>query len=820
MPVELSELSGPLGGDESRRLAAFWKKQLDKVKEDTRYKRWVKRAEGIEKRYRDERANLNESGVRRYNALWSNTEILTPAVYGKCPVPIVERRFKDKDPTGRGASQMLERGLRNEIEVCGFDDAMQCAVRDYLLAGRGTLWVRYEPELEESISVTTEGNMDMDDALGEIEPDDESPETEKLRETGDRITRESTPVDYIHWSDFFAFPNNARIWKEVTAVARRVYLTNDQLKRRFGRIVAKGVPKRKDDRSNASYDGPSLDPDDKAIVYEVWSLTDRKVFWIAEGYEFLLDEKDDPLQLENFFPCPRPIISNQTTNTLVPVPDYIEYQDQAIQIDELTMRLSMLTKACKVTGVYNAQAKDVQRMFSESVENELIPVDDWAAFADKGGVSGQISLLPLKEIMGVIDELTKIKDKCIVEMDRLTGISDIMRGTTDARETLGAQRLKTNTSGTRLQRRQNEVARFARDVIRIMADVMAQHFSPQSLIDVSGALYEEGLGDIDPQVLSMMQQAQPGPSSPGPSAPQSAPQGPPPVAPAGPGAAPFPPPGGAAPSSPQPPGPPQQPPQPPTGTNVVPFRGPPVPMAPPPMPPEMQAKMEGMKRIADAIRLIRDERMRGFRVDIEVDSTVFGDSQQEKADRIEFIEAVTKFLSESVQLSAAVPEITPLLGKFLQFGVRGFHVGRDLESAIEEFCDSAAGTAKERAIAQQNKPNPQLITAQASMISAKSKMKAVDAKSQGDNARLAMDSEKTHAKMAQDSQQAQAEVQRQQVENAGEAANSQADIEMKKMEMSMKQMDMEIQKIKLQIEYQKLLNPPEPPPSDSEQGAA
>ena len=243
-------------------------------------------------------------------------------------------------------------------------------------------------------------------------------------------------------------------------------------------------------------------------------------------------------------------------------------------------------------------------------------------------------------------------------------------------------------------------------------------------------------------------------------------------------------------------------------------------MAPPPMPPEMQAKMEGMKRIADAIRLIRDERMRGFRVDIEVDSTVFGDSQQEKADRIEFIEAVTKFLSESVQLSAAVPEITPLLGKFLQFGVRGFHVGRDLESAIEEFCDSAAGTAKERAIAQQNKPNPQLITAQASMISAQSKMKAVDAKSQGDNARLAMDSEKTHAKMAQDSQQAQAEVQRQQVENAGEAANSQADIEMKKMEMSMKQMDMEIQKIKLQIEYQKLLNPPEPPPSDSEQGAA
>ena len=127
----------------------------------------------------------------------------------------------------------------------------------------------------------------------------------------------------------------------------------------------------------------------------------------------------------------------------MPVPDYIEYQDQAIQIDELTQRISMLAKACKVAGVYNAAAKDIMRLLDESVENELIPVDDWAAFAEKGGVAGNISLLPLKEIIGCIEELQKIKQNTIVELDRLTGINDIMRGTTDARETLGGQRLKT-----------------------------------------------------------------------------------------------------------------------------------------------------------------------------------------------------------------------------------------------------------------------------------------------------------------------------------------------------------------------------------------
>ena len=168
------------------------------------------------------------------------------------------------------------------------------------------------------------------------------------------------------------------------------------------------MPLRKDKRME-QHVNPETDPEDKVIVYEIWSLTDKTVYWIAEGYDFLCDRKDDPLNLENFFPCPRPLFANATTGTLTPVPDYIEYQDQAIQIDELTQRISMLSKACKIAGVYNAQAKDVQRLLNESVENELIPVDDWAAFAEKGGVEGQISFLPLKDIIGVINELTQIK---------------------------------------------------------------------------------------------------------------------------------------------------------------------------------------------------------------------------------------------------------------------------------------------------------------------------------------------------------------------------------------------------------------------------
>ena len=107
MQIELNELAGPDGGDESRRLATFWNEQIQKIFENRRYARWIKRGHSIEKRYRDERNRVDEEGQRRYNALWSNVQILTPAVFGRCPVPIAERRFKDKDPVGRGAAQIL-----------------------------------------------------------------------------------------------------------------------------------------------------------------------------------------------------------------------------------------------------------------------------------------------------------------------------------------------------------------------------------------------------------------------------------------------------------------------------------------------------------------------------------------------------------------------------------------------------------------------------------------------------------------------------------------------------------------------------------------
>ena len=805
--VPLDDLAGPDGGEESNKLTKYWQDQIEKCLNSPRRKRWVKRGRKIVTKYRNERDRGDDESEKRYNALWANTEILTPAIYGRCPVPVAERKFRDKDPVGRGAAQILERALRNEIEICGFDMAMQQAVRDYLLPGLGTVWVRYEPEIEEGVSLPVQNAADINRSR-EDSPNDqfqnETPGQDKLTDTGDRVVRESTPVDYIHWEDFFTFPSHARTWAETFAVGKRVFLTFDQMKKRFGKAIAKQVPLKRDERREIRGESVEEDQEVKCEVFEIWSKNDKAVFWVSLGYQYLCDRKDDPLNLEFFFPCPRPIMANATTDTMIPVPDYIQYQDQAIQIDELTQRISLLAKACKVVGVYNRAAKTIDRLMSEGVENQLLPVDDWAAFAEKGGIAGNISMLPLKEIIGVLNELVMIKEKTITEMDRLTGITDIMRGTTDARETLGGQRLKTNSSGTRLQRRQNEVGRLARDTVRIMADIMAQHFSDRSLIDASGALFEEGLGQVDsPSIMHMMDGVQQGgPSSGRPAVPGL----PGPVIPGSP-TPPMPAPGGAP------------------GTNVVPFRppGPPaqgpmgapgalpmsqgMPGQAPPQAPQgddkLMALIAGLKRIEESLKLIRNDKLRGFRVDIEVDSTIYGDSEQEKADRTEFLGAVTKFMEQAMQMGTAMPEAVPLLGKFLQFGVRGYKIGRDLETSIEDFCDEAVVAAKRKAQQAQTQPNPLLIKTMAQAKRDEATGQAALMQGQAAVHRAQSESQSDTMQAQADVQQSQAEVQRQHIENQGELANSQADLAMKQIEMRMKEMEQQIAQLHALVEMHK-----------------
>jgi len=447
------------------------------------YKRWEARVDRIVKKYKDD-SRYDRNPNARFNILWSNVQTIQPAIFARLPRPDVSRRFRDNDPIGRVASMMLERALEFEIEHYGdYKSAMNNAVLDRLLGGRGVAWVRYEPHIvgEEA------GAEDMpDDGLSVTEDSDEAetPEATEI-ESQERIEYECCPVDYVHWRDFGH--TIARTWEEVTAVWRRVYMSRPALVERFGEELGYKIPlDTKPDDLKQSY--KSDDGVYEAVIYEVWDKETGKVLWISKSLGKIVDERDDPLGLENFWPCPKPLYATLTTDSLEPIPDFTIYQDQARELDVLCDRIDGLINALKVRGVYDASASELQRLFSEGENNTMIPVSNWMAFAEKQGMKGAIDLVDLAPFASALMSCYQAMDQVKGQIYELMGIADIQRGQSDPNDTLGAQIIKSNNAAGRLKTQQHAVVDFATSLLSIKAQIICNHFTDDTLIKISGAM--------------------------------------------------------------------------------------------------------------------------------------------------------------------------------------------------------------------------------------------------------------------------------------------------------------------------------------------
>ena len=461
--------------------AKRWKNELKQAKRED--ETWCKRGKKIVKRYRDDRTQSFTS--KRYNVLWSNIQTMLPALYGRTPRAQVERRWKDKDPVARTAATILERALQYEIDNnSDFDHSIKLAVMDRLLPGRGVNWVRFESKSVETI------NEGMEKPEGEVTEDYSDTEGVEMYGAPPEKNIETTPVDYVYWEDFRCTP--ARTWEEVTWCARRVYMSKKEVVKRFGEefknINLTHIPQGLDDMLKSGFNKADAEAMKKAEIWEIWDKGSECVYWVAEGEDKLLDHKYNPYGLDNFWPLPRPLFATQTTDTLVPVPDYVLYQDQADEIDKLTNRIALLIEALKVVGVYDASQAGIQRMLTEGFDNQLIPVDSWAAFSEKGGVKGTIDFLPLDQTVMALQQCYQAREQAKQVVYDVTGLSDIIRGSSVASETATAQQIKGQYASMRLKRMQMDVAVFASELLRIKAQLMCDLYSPENLIEMSGIM--------------------------------------------------------------------------------------------------------------------------------------------------------------------------------------------------------------------------------------------------------------------------------------------------------------------------------------------
>lgn len=625
---------------------ARWSKELDLALEHE--EPWRKRGKDIEERYNNDRSLGTKGSFKttsRYPILYSTVQTIAPTLYSNTPKPEVGRKWKDKDPIGRAASQLTERGLTNIFEGEVVDPLFERCVMDYLLPGRAQTWVRFEPVFDDK----------------------------------EQLVDGSIVIEALFWRDYLESP--ARCPQEVRWKARRSYLRKDKFQARFP-----GVPidqlnfelREKDNEFEESSDTVK-DAFKYIQVWEVWDSETKQVIWWTKCYKKLLDKKANPLNLANFYPCPPALISSIKKGTNLPIPDFDQYEELADELEDISERIGLLIKALRVAGVYDQRNASLPDLLN-GTENVLIPVENWSFIAEKGGLDGVISWLPIEQVAKVLQQLYQARQFTLQEIYEITGTSDIIRGASDPGETATAQGIKANYANKRHRRRAKEVQEFIRATMTIVAEIMIEQLPDGALAQMAG------IDVIDDEA----------------------------------------------------------------------------------------ARQSFMQ----ALQLLRDDKLRSFRIQIETDSTVAQDENEEKQRRVEFLQALGGFISQTVPLTQQMPAIAPVLARAVLFGVRGFKAGRDMESALEEAIEQAQQAAEQ---AKQSGPPPDPA------------MMKVQAEGQLAQQKMQMEGQQAQARMAAEAQQFQVDIQL-----------KQADAQLKQQEFALKQQDimtkaaMEERKMELQ----------------------
>ena len=421
-----------------------------KLAEQT-FKNWRKQGkEAVERYESDEKGKRN-----RYNILWANTETLMPALYDSTPKPDIRRRYRDEDPIGKEVAEVLERAATFSIDAYDFDNVMDGTILDYLLAGRGLARVRYEPKFTKEQDA--EGN------------------------SFDSLAFEEVTSEMVHWDKFIHGPGKK--WEDITWIAFEHSLTRDDLVENFEGI-GRTIELDQDLRADAS-ETPRNESDANVFkrlkVWEIWDKDSKRIFFIAPSHKKApLKVDEDPLGLKGFFPIPRPLYSIKKAGSLVPTPEYHLYRKQADELDKVTGRIDKLIDGLKVRGIYDGTISEFQRLVSAG-DNDLVPGSNVTSLIERGGLDKAIWMMPIDVAANVLKELYLQREQIKQVIFEITGISDIIRGASDPRETATAQNLKGRFGALRLERRQRDVQRFARDLIRLKTEIMAERFQPETL---------------------------------------------------------------------------------------------------------------------------------------------------------------------------------------------------------------------------------------------------------------------------------------------------------------------------------------------------
>lgn len=442
--------------DDLDRIGALWCEriaQAEKLEE-----KWCKDAEAAEVAFAA--GTLEEEGdVPRFNILHSNVETIASAVYNSTPIPDVRPRHNRKDPVGKAVADAIKEAIAAQIDDDRLTTEVEAQVQDATLAGRGVVRVRFDA--------------------------DEVVQADQMGQPFETLTNERLVYEVVSWRDYREGP--AKRWADVPWVAYRHYITTEDKDRlEQDDLAAIYAQDMQPDATNEAVD---------EAIWECWCKETGKVYWVLDASQRVVAIMDDPLGLSGFFPQGEPIQPIKLTGRRLPVCPYSVYRELAAEVDRLTRRIDKIVEGLKARGIIAVGAEEVERL-AEAGDNELVVAGDMEGIMAMGGLDKAIAWWPIDKLVAVLQALYAAREQAKQSIYEVTGISDIVRGASNSAETATAQQIKTQWGGLRIRKMQRMVERGVRDLFVLSAEIIAQHFTPDTLTRISGAQ--------DPQVLQAM----------------------------------------------------------------------------------------------------------------------------------------------------------------------------------------------------------------------------------------------------------------------------------------------------------------------------
>lgn len=648
----------------------------------------IKAAEAEEKRFLDEAAvatavyrgkgaprtdGSSDTAPFDFNILFSNVETIVPAVINSAPAPDIRRRFGADDPAARDFAQLLERAISVQIDDSRLQSELEAMAQDGFLAGRGIVRLRFmsdffggetsDDALRDLAEDGAEGDAGGDAARGGAEDNQgrgasgggigrtgarhgapigvagaapsvsgsgaqgaggAAAATGKQGDaasatgsgaasaTGDeQLANERIVFEAVSWRDYRH--GKAKRWDQRPWEAFRHTIAPDDYDSFVdGALVA----------LQADDSGDKDDADHE--VWEVWDRKSRTVLFIGAGDGTVLKTVDDPLGLSGFFPTATPVQPIEVNGNLEPVNPFSIYRKLADELDTTTKRIRLITRQLKVKGWYGVSPTDVQAVL-EADDNEFVPIADAEVWAKNGGLQAAVLFWPVERLIVVLSQLYGLRDQTKQAIYEITGISDIVRGASNAAETYGAQQIKSQWGSLRIHKMQRMIERASRDLFVMMAEVIPAKFSPETLQKMT-----------DVQLLPTAQDLTP-------VAPKPLPQGLPPEAMAQAQQA-------AAQAASQ----------------------------------AEAARQKKLQHLAALNALMHERVTAGYRIDVETDSTVRADVSRKKQEATEFMTASSAFFGAVGPL--VQQGVMPANAAITIYGsfARLFNLGKAIEDVLDD----------------------------------------------------------------------------------------------------------------------------------------